>query len=93
MLAGAKGTPLAAPGLRRIYKDERAWENAAAHYYRALEEDPHWQGAHYGLGDVAVRREKLDIASQEYHHELETNPGSAAAMARLGEIAMLEEQA
>ena len=93
VLAGAKGTALAHQVYGDIYKDERAWENAAAHYYRALEQDPHWQGAHYGLGDIAVRREKLDIATQEYHHELEANPGSAAAMARLGEIAMLENKA
>jgi tetratricopeptide (TPR) repeat protein len=44
------------------------------------------------LGDVAVRREKLEIAAQEYQHELEANPGSAAALARLGEIALLESK-
>ena len=42
-----------------------------AHYYRALEQDPHWQGAHFGIGEVALHREKLDIAEQEYRHELE----------------------
>ena len=93
VLAGAKGTPLVHQVYGDIYKDERAWENAAAHYYRALEQDPHWQGAHYGLGDIALRREKLEIAAQEYHHELEANPASAAAMARLGEIAMLGNKA
>jgi hypothetical protein len=35
------------------------------------------------LGEVALRREKLDAAEQEYRHELEANPGSAAALARL----------
>jgi tetratricopeptide (TPR) repeat protein len=92
VLTAAKGEPLAHQVYGDIYKDERSWENAAAHYYRAIEQDPHWQGAHYGLGDIAVRREKLDIATQEYHHELEANPGSAAAMARLGEIALLENK-
>ena len=90
VLTGAKGTPLLHQVYGDIYKDERAWENAVAHYYRALEQDPHWQGAHFGIGEVALRREKLDIAEQEYRHELEANPGSAAAMARLAEIAMLE---
>jgi tetratricopeptide (TPR) repeat protein len=89
VLTAAKGTPLVHQVYGDIYKDNRAWENAAAHYYRALQQDPHWQGAHYGLGDVAVRREKLDIATQEYQHELETNPTSAPALARLGEIALL----
>jgi tetratricopeptide (TPR) repeat protein len=89
VLTAARGEPLAHQVYGDIYKDERSWENAAAHYYRALEQDPHWQGAHYGLGDIAVRREKLEIATQEYQHELEANPGSAPAMARLGEIALL----
>jgi tetratricopeptide (TPR) repeat protein len=92
VLTGAKGSPLVHQVYGDIYKDEHAWENAAAHYYRALEQDPHWQGAHYGLGDVALRREKLDIATQEYQHELEANPGAAAAMARLGEIALIENK-
>jgi tetratricopeptide (TPR) repeat protein len=92
VLTGAKGTPLVHQVYGDIYKDEHAWENAAAHYYRALEQDPHWQGAHYGLGDIALRREKLEIATQEYQHELEVNPGSAAAMARLGEIALIQNK-
>jgi tetratricopeptide (TPR) repeat protein len=92
VLTAARSTPLVHQVYGDIYKDNRAWENAAAHYYRALEQDPHWQGAHYGLGDVAVRRDKLEIATQEYQHELEANPGSAAALARLGEIAMLENK-
>jgi tetratricopeptide (TPR) repeat protein len=92
VLTAARSTPLVHQVYGDIYKDNRAWENAAAHYYRALEQDPHWQGAHYGLGDVAVRRDKLEIATQEYQHELEANPGSAADLARLGEIAMLENK-
>ena len=64
-----------------------------AHYYRALDQDPHWQGAHFGLGEVAFHREKLDAATQEYHRELEVNPGSAASLARLAEIALLARKA
>jgi tetratricopeptide (TPR) repeat protein len=93
VLAGAAGTPLLHQVFGDIYKDERTWESAMAHYYRALEQDPHWQGAHFGLGEVALHREKLDSATQEYRHELDVNPNSAAALARLGEIAMLEGKA
>jgi tetratricopeptide (TPR) repeat protein len=73
-----------------IYKDERTWENAMAHYYRALEQDPHWRGAHFGLGEVALHREKLDAAAQEYHQELQADPADSGALARLGQIALLE---
>jgi tetratricopeptide (TPR) repeat protein len=90
VLAGAAGTPLLHQVYGNIYQDEHTWESALAHYYRALEQDPHWQGTHYGLGEIALHRGKLDVATQEYHHELEVNPSSAATMARLGEIAMLQ---
>ncbi len=92
VLTGASGTPLVHQVYGDIYKDEHAWENAAAHYYRALDQDPHWQGAHFGLGEIALRREKLNTAAQEYQRELENNPASAAALARLAEIAMLQNK-
>ncbi len=90
VLSGASGTPLQHQVYGDIYKDERAWENALAHYYRAIEQDPHWQGAHFGVGEVAFHREKLDSAAQEYHRELDLNASSAASLARLAEIALLE---
>jgi tetratricopeptide (TPR) repeat protein len=90
VLNRSSGTPLLHQVYGDIYKDEHAWENALAHYYRALDQDPHWQGAHFGLGEVAFHREKLDAAAQEYHHELDVNPGSAASLARLAEIALLQ---
>ena len=89
VLSGASGTPLVHQVYGDIYKDEHAWENALAHYYRALDQDPHWRGAHFGVGEVAFHQEKLDAAMQEYSKELEVNPGSAPALARLGEIALL----
>lgn len=92
ILEGAAGTPLQHQVYGDIYKDERTWESAMAHYYRALEQDPHWHGAHFGLGEVGFHEGKLDAAAQEYQHELETNPGSAASAARLGEIAILEDK-
>jgi tetratricopeptide (TPR) repeat protein len=93
VLKGAKGSPLQHQVYGDIYKDERAWQNAKAHYYRALEQDPHWLGAHFSLGEIAFQNGELDLAAKEYQHELKLDPRSAAAMARLAEIALLEGRA
>ncbi len=90
VLAGANGTPLVHQVYGDIYTDERTWKNALAHYYRALDQDPHWQGAHFGVAEVAFHRETWDAAAQEYRRELEVNPRSAAALARLGEVSLLQ---
>lgn len=73
-----------------IYKDEHAWQNARAHYYKALELNPNWRGAHFGLAEIAFRNQELDLSAREYRLELGINPRSAAALARLGEIALLQ---
>lgn len=88
VLSSSTGTPLQHQVYGDIYKDERTWENALAHYYRALEQDAHWRGAHYGVAEIALHREKWDSATQEYQRELQLNPASAASLARLGEIAL-----
>lgn len=88
VLVGAKGTPLQHQVYGDVYRDERAWEKAMAHYERALSADAHWPGAHFGLAEVALDREQMDEAAREYRRELEINPRSAAALARLGEIAL-----
>ncbi len=90
VLAGAKGGPLLHQVYGDIYKDERTWQNARAHYYRALDQDPRWPGARFGLGEVDLRTGKLDDAAQHYRQELQSNPGSAASLARLAEIALLQ---
>jgi tetratricopeptide (TPR) repeat protein len=93
VLKVAKGSPLQHQVYGEIYKDERAWQNAKAHYYRALEEDSHWLGAHFGLGEIAFQNGEFDLAIKEYRQELELDPRSAAAMARLAEIALLDGRA
>ncbi len=90
VLIGAKGAPLLHQVYGDIYKDERTWQNARAHYYRAIEQDPQWRGAHFGLGEIDLLTGKLDEAAQEYRRELQINPNSAASLARLAEIALLQ---
>ena len=90
VLAAAKGKPLLHQIYGDIYKDEHAWDKAMAHYERALAEDAHWPGAHFGLGEIALHTEKLTNATQEYHLELQVAPNSAAAFASLAEVQMLK---
>jgi len=73
-----------------IYKDEHFWQNARAHYYKALEEDPRWLGAHFGIGEVAFANQQPGAAADEYRRELQIDPHSGAALARLAEIALLQ---
>jgi tetratricopeptide (TPR) repeat protein len=89
VLEAAKGKPLLHQIYGDIYRDERAWEKAMAHYERALAEDPHWPGAHFGLGEIALHTEKFDEAAQEYHLEIGIAPNPAAALARLAEVQLL----
>ncbi len=89
VLTGAAASPLRHIVYGDIYRDEQMWQNARAHYFRALEQDPHWHGAHFGLGEIAFQNQEFDLAAQEYQKELQVDPKSAAAMAKLAEIALL----
>ena len=89
VLTGAAASPLRHMVYGDIYKDEKMWQNARAHFFRALEQDPHWHGAHFELGEIAFETQELDLAAEEYRKELEVDAKSAAAMAKLAEIALL----
>jgi tetratricopeptide (TPR) repeat protein len=89
VLTGAAASPLRHIVYGDIYRDEQMWQNARAHYFRALEQDPEWHGAHFGLGEIAFQNKEFDLATEEYQKELQVDPKSAAAMAKLAEIALL----
>ena len=85
VLSRSSGTPLCIRSTATSIRTSTLGRTQPAHYYRALRQDPHWQGAHFGSGEIAFHREKLDVAAPEYHRELEGNPASAAPLARLAE--------
>jgi tetratricopeptide (TPR) repeat protein len=85
------GTPLYHQAYGDIYKEQLAWNQAMGHYRRALEKDPNWPGAHLGLGGVYLQQAKLDQARSEFQAEAAIGH-SAAATARLAEIAVLQGQ-
>jgi tetratricopeptide (TPR) repeat protein len=85
VILAASGKPLIHQVYGDIYKDEGLWDKAIGHYRRALADDAGWHGAHTGLGEVALRRGKLEEAASEFNRELEINPRSASTLALLGE--------
>jgi len=92
VLAGATGTALIHQVYGDIYNIEQAWPKAIGHYQRAIDLDPHWAGAHFGLGDVYMKQGKPTEAEQEFRSELEVNPRSAAAEGKLAEIALFDDR-
>ena len=92
VLAGATGTALIHQVYGDIYNIEQAWPKAIGHYQRAIDLDPHWAEAHFGLGDVYMKQGKHAESEQEFKRELEVNPRSAAAEGKLAEIALLDDR-
>jgi tetratricopeptide (TPR) repeat protein len=91
ILAAAAGTPLFHQIYGDIYKDHRSWDRATAHYNEALKMDPHWKGAHLGIAEVDASQGKLAEAGAELRKELEIDPASAAARAKLAELELLAD--
>src|ERR1035441_359153 len=52
--------------------------------------DPHWAGAHLGLGEIYFQQGKWDQARSEYLAEQATGAMTATAGARLADIALLQ---
>jgi tetratricopeptide (TPR) repeat protein len=90
VLAATSGQPLLNQVYGDIYKDEKAWSKAEAHYRLALEKDPKWKGSHLGLGEVSLYQYKMDDAQKQLLQELDVDPRSAAAYANLAEVALLK---
>src|ERR1022692_4931716 len=78
------------PSLRRYLQRRTVWDQARGHYRRALEKDPHWAGAHLGLGEIYFQQGKWDQARSEYLAEQATGAMTATASARLADIALLQ---
>jgi tetratricopeptide (TPR) repeat protein len=86
ILAATAGTPLFHQIYGDIYKDHHSWGRATAHYNEALKIDPHWKGAHIGIAEADAAQGKLAEASAELRKELDIDPASAAARARLAAL-------
>jgi protein O-GlcNAc transferase len=67
-------------------KSPEYYQRALEYYRQALEAKPKATGVHYAMGNVLLRLEKLDEATQEFRKEVEVNPGDALAMWKLGAL-------
>ncbi len=85
------GTPPSSPFYHQvfgnIYTTQHDWEKAIAHYRRALQIDPRWPGAHYGLAEIYLQRNQVADARAELLMELQVNPSSTSARAMLAQFA------
>jgi tetratricopeptide (TPR) repeat protein len=90
ILAASAGTPMLNQIYGDIYREQRSWPKAIAHYQLALKKDPQWKGAHLGIGAIYLSQGKLTEAQGELRSELAVNPSSATAHALLAETALLE---
>ena len=90
ILAASAGTPMLNQVYGDIYRDERSWPKAMAHYQLALKKDARWKGAHLGTGEIYLAQGKLNEAQTEFEAELYVDPSSAAAHALLAETELLQ---
>ncbi len=90
ILTASAGTPMLNQVFGDIYREQRSWPKAIAHYQLALKKDVKWKGAHIGIGQIYVSEGKLGEAQSEFLSELSLDPSSARAHALLGETALLE---
>ena len=85
------GKPLYHQVYGDIYAGQHVWEKAKDHYQWALQKDSRWPGAHLGLGEIYLKQDKLQEAEAEFRREKDLASAlSAAALAKLGQVAMLQ---
>jgi len=89
VLAESSGTPFLHQVYGDIYRDQRSWARATAHYQQALKQDPSWTGAYLGLGELDLAQKMLPEAVAEFQQELKLDSDSVEARALLAQIDLL----
>jgi tetratricopeptide (TPR) repeat protein len=70
--------------------DDGAFEAAARHFSRAIEEEPDWDDAHFNRGMAYLRAGRLSAGAEDLEWYLDTDPGTGdreVVRALLGRIA------
>jgi len=88
----------AAPGSSRSeqllgesYAASNEWPTAVIHFRNALAISPERAGLHAELGEVLFRAGKVNPAIREFDEELRHNPGNLLALARRGEVWLIQD--
>ncbi len=92
LLEESAGTALSDRIYADTYVEERDWEKAEGHLRRALERDPRSVDAHLELANVFFRQSQFSDAQAQLEQALTLAPGSAAALARSGEVLILTQK-
>lgn len=90
VIAASAGTPLQNQIYGDIYRQQKMWPKAIAHYVLAIQQDPQWSGAHLGIGRIYLAKSEPRRAQREFASELASHPNSATAHALLGESEILQ---
>lgn len=62
------------------------YDEALAHFRKALEIDPAYPNLHFNLGNVYMKMDKIDDAIMEYKKEIEISPQNINAKEMLEAI-------
>ena len=77
--------------LGESYAASNEWPTAVIHFKNALAASPERAGLHAELGEVLLRAGKVNPAIREFDEELRRNPGNLLALARRGEVGLIQD--
>jgi tetratricopeptide (TPR) repeat protein len=77
--------------LGESYAASNEWPTAVIHFENALAATPERAGLHAELGEVLLRAGKVSPAIREFDEELRRNPGNLLALARRGEVRLIQD--
>lgn len=77
--------------LAESYAASNEWPTAVIHFKNALAASPDRAGLHAELGEVLLHAGKVIPATRELDEELRRNPGNLLALARRGEVRLIQD--
>jgi tetratricopeptide (TPR) repeat protein len=85
----APNSPRSEQMLAESYATSTHWSLAVLHFQNALAISPDLAGLHIELGEVLLRAEKLQQASEQFEAELKMHPRQVRAITRRGEVKLI----